>query len=46
MIHNLLKTTNPDNAADSVLSPHVQGAIDAARANLDRAQREDQDDPI
>jgi hypothetical protein len=40
MIHKLLKTTNPDNAGDSMLSPRAQAAIDAARANLNRATRQ------
>jgi hypothetical protein len=41
MVHKLLKTTNPDNAGDSVLSPRAQAAVDAARANLDRATQDD-----
>jgi hypothetical protein len=40
MVHKLLKTTNPDNATDSGLSPRAQAAVAAARAGLNRATRD------
>jgi hypothetical protein len=48
MVHGVIKSTSLNQAGEPYLSPRAQAAIDAARAGLDRAEKEnrhEQDGP-